>query len=91
VPFSYIKGKYLVVEEKIDGANSAISFSENGELLLQSRGQYLTGGWFGESKSSCSPSITHPPGSSIWKRIGMNSCGATPAVRMRFPNRQSAT
>ena len=45
VPFSYIKGKHLVVEEKIDGANSAISFSEDGELLLQSRGHYLTGGY----------------------------------------------
>ena len=44
VPFSYIKGKHLVVEEKIDGANTAISFSEDGELLLQSRGHYLTGG-----------------------------------------------
>lgn len=45
VPFSYIKGKYLVVEEKIDGANTAISFREDGELLLQSRGHYLTGGY----------------------------------------------
>lgn len=45
VPFSYIKGKYLVVEEKIDGANSAISFSDDGILKLQSRGHYLTGGY----------------------------------------------
>ena len=45
VPFSYVKGKHLVVEEKIDGANTAISFSEDGELLLQSRGHYLTGGY----------------------------------------------
>ena len=45
VPFSYVKGKYLVVEEKIDGANTAISFSEEGELRLQSRGHYLTGGY----------------------------------------------
>ena len=45
VPFSYIQGKHLVVEEKIDGANSAISFSSDGELLLQSRGHYLTGGY----------------------------------------------
>ena len=45
VPFSYIKGKRLVVEEKIDGANTAVSFSEDGELLLQSRGHYLTGGY----------------------------------------------
>ena len=45
VPFSYVQGKHLVVEEKIDGANSAISFGEDGELLLQSRGHYLTGGY----------------------------------------------
>lgn len=45
VPFSYIRGKNLVVEEKIDGANTAVSFSEEGELLLQSRGHYLAGGY----------------------------------------------
>lgn len=45
VPFSYIKGRLIIVEEKIDGANTAISFSPDGELLLQSRGHYLTGGY----------------------------------------------
>lgn len=45
VPFSAIKGRHLVIEEKCDGANSAISFDANGELLLQSRGHYLTGGY----------------------------------------------
>lgn len=45
IPFSEIAGKHLVIEEKCDGANSAISFDENGELLLQSRGHYLTGGY----------------------------------------------
>ena len=45
IPFSCIKGRHLVVEEKVDGANTAISFSEAGELLLQSRGHYLTGGY----------------------------------------------
>lgn len=44
IPFSKIKDKFIVVEEKVDGANSGISFSEEGELLLQSRGHYLTGG-----------------------------------------------
>jgi hypothetical protein len=34
-----------VVEEKCDGANTAISFGEDGQLLLQSRGHYLTGGY----------------------------------------------
>lgn len=44
VPFSAIEGRHIVVEEKMDGANSAISFSDDGKLLLQSRGHYLTGG-----------------------------------------------
>lgn len=45
IPFSHIAGRHLVVEEKCDGANSAVSFGPGGELLLQSRGHYLTGGW----------------------------------------------
>ena len=45
IPFKTIAGKHLVVEEKCDGANSAISFDEDGEMLLQSRGHYLTGGY----------------------------------------------
>ncbi len=44
VPFREIAGRRLVVEEKIDGANCGVSFSPEGELLLQSRGHYLTGG-----------------------------------------------
>ncbi len=45
IPFGEIAGRHLVVEEKCDGANSAISFGPGGELLLQSRGHYLTGGY----------------------------------------------
>ena len=45
IPFRQIAGRNLVVEEKCDGANSAVSFSPSGQLLLQSRGHYLTGGW----------------------------------------------
>ena len=45
VRFSEIAGKHLVVEEKCDGANSAISFDLEGNLLFQSRGHYLTGGY----------------------------------------------
>jgi hypothetical protein len=43
-PFADLAGRHLVVEEKMDGANSAISFTPDGRLLLQSRGHYLTGG-----------------------------------------------
>lgn len=45
IPFSCIRGRHIVVEEKVDGANSAISFGPDGQLLLQSRGHYLTGGY----------------------------------------------
>ncbi len=45
IPFEEIKGRHLVAEEKVDGANSAVSFDAGGELLLQSRGHYLTGGY----------------------------------------------
>ncbi len=45
IPFKMIKGKYIVIEEKVDGANTAISFDAEGNLLLQSRGHYLTGGY----------------------------------------------
>lgn len=39
-----IQDNYFVIEEKMDGANSAISFDEHGKLHLQSRGHFLTGG-----------------------------------------------
>lgn len=44
VPYRELHGLRLVVEEKLDGANTGISFSPAGELLLQSRGHYLVGG-----------------------------------------------
>jgi hypothetical protein len=44
IPFSAIKEQYVVVEEKVDGANAAISFTADGQMQLQSRGHYLTGG-----------------------------------------------
>src|ERR1700677_3867566 len=43
-PFAALAGRHLVVEEKLDGANAAISFDASGKLLLQSRGHYLSGG-----------------------------------------------
>lgn len=44
VPLSAHAGRFTVIEEKVDGANSGVSFSEAGQLLLQSRGHYLVGG-----------------------------------------------
>lgn len=43
VPFESLRGKYLVIEEKLDGSNCGISFA-GGRLHLQSRGHYLVGG-----------------------------------------------
>ncbi len=37
-------GRHVVIEEKVDGANCAVSFDETGALKLQSRGHYLEGG-----------------------------------------------
>lgn len=39
-----IKDKPLIIEEKVDGANVAVSFTKSGELRLQSRGHFLSGG-----------------------------------------------
>jgi hypothetical protein len=44
VSFMTLAGRRLVIEEKMDGANSALSFTQDGKLLLQSRGHYLIGG-----------------------------------------------
>lgn len=44
IPFASILGRAIVVEEKFDGANTAVSFDDAGTLLLQSRGHYLRGG-----------------------------------------------
>jgi RNA ligase len=44
IAFRQIAGRFIVVEEKLDGANSGISFDSEGRLFLQSRGHYLDGG-----------------------------------------------
>jgi hypothetical protein len=44
VPFGQIAGRFLVAEEKVDGANAGLCFDREGRLWLQSRGHFLTGG-----------------------------------------------
>jgi len=44
VPLAALRGRYLVVEEKLDGANAGISLDADGRLQLQSRGHVLVGG-----------------------------------------------
>jgi len=43
-PYKKLVGRYLVIEEKLDGGNCGVSYSSGAEQLLQSRGHYLTGG-----------------------------------------------
>jgi RNA ligase len=43
-PWSELIGRYVVAEEKMDGANSGISLDPDGKLHLQSRGHFLVGG-----------------------------------------------
>ncbi|MEM6618250.1 MAG: RNA ligase family protein [Pseudomonadota bacterium] len=43
-PMARLLSEPLVVEEKLDGANAGLSFDATGQLHLQSRGSYLTGG-----------------------------------------------
>jgi hypothetical protein len=45
VPFGDIRGRHVVVEEKVDGANAGVRFDSRGKLHLQSRGHFLTGGY----------------------------------------------
>lgn len=44
VPYSTLKGRWIVVEEKFDGGQAGLRFDGAGERLLQSRGHYLMGG-----------------------------------------------
>ena len=41
IPFSAFADRSVVVSEKIDGANAAVSFTERGRVLLQSRSRFL--------------------------------------------------
>lgn len=40
-PFDDLAGRHVVITEKIDGVNGAVSFSTHGRLLLQSRSRFL--------------------------------------------------
>ncbi len=44
VPLAALRGRFVVVEEKVDGANAGISLDDDGAIALQSRGHFLTGG-----------------------------------------------
>jgi hypothetical protein len=69
VSLEHLRGRHLVVEEKLDGANSAVSFGEDGRLLLQSRGHFMDGGprerHFGLLKA-----WTSSVSAALWKALG---------------------
>jgi len=44
VPLAQLRGRFVVIEEKLDGANAGISLGEDGRIALQSRGHQLVGG-----------------------------------------------
>jgi hypothetical protein len=67
--FDAIAGRHLVVEEKVDGANCAMSFDADGRLLLQSRGHYLTGGGR-ERHFDLLKSWAHGLSAQLWPVIG---------------------
>jgi hypothetical protein len=69
VPFSAIANEYVVVEEKVDGANAAISFDAQGQLHLQSRGHYLTGG-FRERHFNLFKQWAHSHYAALWDVLG---------------------
>lgn len=69
INFDYIKDKYIVVEEKVDGANCGISFDKNGEMLLQSRGHFLNGG-YGEKQFSLFKTWTSCHIHDLYKLLG---------------------
>ena len=69
IPFAEIKQQYAVVEEKVDGANSGISFSTDGQIQLQSRGHYLTGG-VREKHFNLFKQWANTHSSSFWEVLG---------------------
>jgi hypothetical protein len=44
VPLAALRDAHVVIEEKVDGANAAFRFDDDGRLHLQSRGHFLSGG-----------------------------------------------
>jgi hypothetical protein len=69
IPFSELAGKHLVVEEKMDGSNSAVGLDIYGQLYLQSRGHILLGGRR-ETQFDMLKSMMHPMRSRLAEVLG---------------------
>lgn len=51
VPFSAIQGKYLVIEEKVDGVGVSLGFNDEAELVIEHRGHAAHGPVFAPLKA----------------------------------------
>jgi hypothetical protein len=69
VPYEQLAGRQLVVEEKLDGANSALSFDQDGQLWLQSRGHFLLGG-HRERHFALLKTWAHSHQAALWQLLG---------------------
>jgi hypothetical protein len=69
VPFAALAGRFLAVEEKLDGANAGLSFGADGKLGLQSRGHFLTGG-VREKHFTFFKQWAHAHADVLWQALG---------------------
>ncbi len=69
VSWAELAGRFLVVEEKVDGANIGVSFGSGGDLRLQCRGHYLTGGP-GEAQFSLLKTWAQTHRAALWGALG---------------------
>lgn len=69
MPIADLQNRHLIIEEKLDGANSAISFDKTGQIWLQSRGHYLSGGGR-ERHFSLLKTWAHAHATQFWDVLG---------------------
>ena len=69
VRFEEIRGRFVVLEEKVDGANCGISFDEDETLMLQSRGHFLNGG-YGEKQFNLFKTWAGCHREKLWQLLG---------------------
>lgn len=69
VALERVRGRHLVIEEKLDGSNAGLSFDELGQLQLQSRGHYLTGG-HRERHFNLFKTWAHAYQDRLWEKLG---------------------
>jgi hypothetical protein len=66
---SSLRSCWMVVEEKADAGNMAVSFSPAKDLLLQSRGHFLVGG-ASEAQFSIAKSWANAHSAALWEALG---------------------